>query len=124
MNGGMETLDRIQHVLHISRAYSAEPTLSITMGDHAQIRETSLPEALNSEHEPDLLWVTDPTVDELRTLRIHFPTASVLVTRSRYSRQGATTMSLIDSGADLVIEDESVICAAAGLGALARRPRA
>lgn len=111
-----------RHVLHVTRAFSAEPTLSITLGESMEVREVPLAEAVLSEDEPDLLWIADPRPDDLRALRQRFPTTSMLVTAIESGAGASQVVELLDAGADLVLHDSSVVGAAAGLASLGRRP--
>jgi len=106
-------------VLHVTRAFSAQPTLGELLGDVVVV-EAPLAEAL-SHHglHPDLVWVSTAGADDVRLVRRRFPAAKVLAT----PRRGSTSperVALIGE-ADLVLIDEGVVLAAAGLHALSRR---
>ncbi|HEY6795600.1 MAG TPA: hypothetical protein VI248_13055 [Kineosporiaceae bacterium] len=106
-------------VLHVTRAFSAQPTLGELLDD-VRVIELPLAEALaNLDLDPDLVWVSEANRDALRAVRRQFPRAPLLAT----PRRGATPedrVALIPE-ADLVLTDEGVVLAAAGLQALSRR---
>ena len=83
------TDQRAVTVLHVARAFSAQPTLGELLGD------------------------------DVRSVRRQFPHARVLAT----PRRAATSDERVDliGEADLVLLDEGVVLAAAGLQALSRR---
>lgn len=106
-------------VLHVERAFSAQPTLGELLGD-VRVVELPLAEALApSDVDPDLIWISTALPADLRALRLRFPCARVLATPRR-SASSQERVELI-SEADLVLTDEGVVLAAAGLQALSRR---
>lgn len=114
--GGLTT------VLHVARAFSAQPTLSELLGD-VRVVEEPLVEALASRGpDPQLIWVSAATPDDVRAVRRRFPTARLLATPAR-SATSEERVALIGE-ADLVLLDEGVVLAAAGLQALSRRSTA
>jgi hypothetical protein len=106
-------------VLHVARAFSAQPTLGELLGDVCVV-ETPMADALTrADLRPDLIWISTATADDVRAVRRCFPRARVLAT----PRRAATSDERVDliSEADLVLVDEGVVLAAAGLQALSRR---
>jgi hypothetical protein len=106
-------------VLHVARAFSAQPTLSECLGD-AVVVEAPLAEALAGSSLPDVIWVSSASPEQVGAVRRHFPAARILATpQLRVDPQ--QVIRLIACGADLVLQDEGVVLAAAGLQALSRR---
>jgi hypothetical protein len=106
-------------VLHVARAFSAQPTLGDFLDD-VDVVELPLPEVLaNADLQPELIWVSAATPERVHALRDRFPTARILATP-----HGVLTSSdvvrLIEE-ADLVLADGGVLLAVAGLQALSRR---
>lgn len=130
------TRTRTRIVLHIAHAFSAEPTLSIALQSffdrlrtddveniNTLICEKPFDEAIVWPQVPDLVWFSDPSVHQVGAIRTNFPQSSILATvPSVHSVHNFT--ALINAGADLVFDDNSVVCAAAALTSLMRRPRA
>jgi hypothetical protein len=114
----------MQHydVIHVERAFSAQPTLSDALGPSAVVHELPLAEALANDLDPDLVWASDATADLVHLLREHFPDAQLLATLPRTAGTKAV-LALLAEGADLVLRDEGVLLAAAALQAMARRRR-
>jgi len=106
-------------VLHVTRAFSAQPTLSEYLPE-ATVLETPLPEALARVGlRPDVVWVSSALPADVEALRGHFPDAAVLASPAR-TASSRDVVRLI-SAADLVLADEGVVLAAAGLQVLCRR---
>ncbi len=118
--GGMT--DAAVTVLHVARAFSAQPTLGEILGDDVRVVEAPMAETL-ARHDlhPDLVWVSTATADDVRDVRRRFPRARVLATPRR-AADPRERVELIRE-ADLVLVDEGVVLAAAGLQALSRRIR-
>jgi hypothetical protein len=118
-------VDRMTHpttvtVLHVARAFSAQPTLGEVLGDAVRVVEAPLAEALaRGDLGPDLVWVSSATAPEVRAVRDRFPHARVLATPHRTATSD-DRVALIEE-ADLVLLDEGIVLAAAGLQALSRR---
>lgn len=110
-------------VLHVERAFSAQPTLGDALGPETEVHELPLAEALASELEPDLIWSSDATPDKLHLLRLRFPAAALLATVGRQAAPDIVLL-LFAHGADLVLRDEGVLLAAAALASLSRRREA
>jgi hypothetical protein len=107
-------------VLHVARAFSAQPTLGEVLGDDVRVVEAPMAEALaRRDLHPDLVWVSTAGADDVRTVRRHFPRTRVLAT-PRQAVDARERVALIGE-ADLVLVDEGVVLAAAGLQALSRR---
>lgn len=107
-------------VLHVVRAFSAQPTLGEVLGDAVRVVELPMAEAVApSELRADLVWISTATAADVRAVRRRFPAARVLAT----PRSTATSDERVEliSEADLVLLDEGVVLAAAGLQALSRR---
>ena len=107
-------------VLHVARAFSAQPTLGELLGEEVRVVESPMAEALTrSELHPDLVWISSAWAADVRAVRERFPHARVLATPQR----AATSQDRVDliGEADLVLMDEGVVLAAAGLQALSRR---
>ncbi len=109
--------------LHVTRAFSAQPTLGAQLGPDTGVIELPLPEALATESEPDLVWASNAAPSTVAALRARFPAAGLLVTVP--SSAGAQQIvELIGQGADLVLRDEGVLLVAAALTSLNRRASA
>jgi len=106
-------------VMHVARAFSAQPTLGELLGD-VRVVEVPMAEAL-ARHglQPDLIWISSAVAADVRAVRERFPRARVLAT----PRRGASSPERVEliGEADLVLLDEGVVLAAAGLQALSRR---
>jgi hypothetical protein len=109
-------------VLHVTRNFSAEPTLSQQLGVPAVVREVPLAEALVQHWQPDLVWASSGLADDVSLLRAAFPTSALLVSVSRLATP-TMIIDLYDRGADLVVTDEGVRHAAAAATSLLRRRR-
>jgi hypothetical protein len=111
-------------VLHVTRSFFAEPTLSQHVGQHiggrVVVRELPLPEAVVRLGAPDLVWVSSGEPEDVDLLRIAFPHADLLVSVARDVTPTAV-IDLYDRGADLVVTDEGVRHAAAAVTSLLRR---
>ncbi len=107
-------------MLHVERAFSAQPTLGDLLGPDVSVHELPLAEALAGDLAPHLVWVSTATVDAVHLLRLRFPDATLLATVRREAVAPAV-VSLFAAGADLVLRDEGVLLAAAALESLARR---
>jgi hypothetical protein len=106
-------------VLHVTRAFSAQPTLSECL-DGMDVVETPLPEALASGSlHPDVVWVSFALPADVEALHVRYPWARILATPGR-TASAADVVRLI-SAADLVLRDEGVVLAAAGVQVLCRR---
>jgi hypothetical protein len=106
-------------VMHVARAFSAQPTLGELLGD-VHVVELPLAEALAGHLlDPDLVWVSGAVPDDVHAIRRRFPWARLLATPRR-NAPPEERVALI-SEADLVLTDEGVVLAAAGLQALSRR---
>lgn len=106
-------------VLHVTRAFSAEPTLSECLVD-VRVVEVPLPEALAPGGlRPDVVWISSALPPDVEALRRRFPRARILATPAR-TATSPDVVQLIGS-ADLVLPDEGVLLAAAGVHALCRR---
>lgn len=106
-------------VIHVERAFSAQPTLSSALGPDAAVYEMPLPEALATDLTPDLIWTSNATAESVRLLRTRFPLARLLATVHR-AAPPPEVVHLFACGADQVLRDEGVLLAAAALQALAR----
>jgi hypothetical protein len=111
-------------VLHVTRSFFAEPTLSQHVGQQTgrevHVLELPLPEAVLRLGQPDLVWATTAEPEDVDLLRTAFPGAELLVTVPR----DATPTYIIDlyeRGADLVVTDAGVRHAAAAATSLLRR---
>lgn len=113
-------------VLHVVRAFSAQPTLGIALAQilpgGAVVHEEPFPEALVSHVVPDVVWVSSADPICVDALRERFPGAALLATLPAHA-PAAHVVRVLDCGADLVLRDEGVLLAAAGIAALARRRR-
>lgn len=112
------------HVLHVVRAFSAQPTLgdalSAALPGGAAVHEVPFSEALVSHDAPDVVWVSSADAPVVDALRERFPTAALLATLPPHAST-AEVVLLLAHGADLVLRDEGVVLAAAGIVSLARR---
>jgi hypothetical protein len=111
-------------LLHVTRSFFAEPTLSQQIGQRlgvrVLVRELPLPEAVVRLGAPDLVWVSSGEPEDVDLLRVAFPGADLLVSVARDSTPNAI-IDLYDRGADLVVSDEGVRHAAAAVTSLLRR---
>ncbi|HET9657229.1 MAG TPA: hypothetical protein VFP72_17895 [Kineosporiaceae bacterium] len=107
-------------VIHVERAFSAQPTLGDALGLEATVLELPLPELLACEPHPDLIWISDATEDAVHLVRERFPTVLLLATVPRTTGP-KPVLALMEAGADLVLRDEGILLAAAALQAMARR---
>ena len=107
-------------VLHVTRGFSAQPTLRDALPPGTRIRERPLAEALAGADQPDVVWVSGATADAVHALRTRFPAASLLATVSPAAPPEDVVL-LIAHGADLVLRDGGVLLGAAAVGALVRR---
>jgi hypothetical protein len=111
-------------VLHVTRSFYAEPTLSQQVSQHVdravQVREVPLPEAVVRLGAPDLVWVSSGEPEDVDLIRTAFPYAELLVTVDR-AASPTYVIDLYDRGADLVVADEGVRHAAAAVTSLLRR---
>jgi len=111
-------------VLHVTRSFSAEPTLSQCVSQQVDrevhVRELPLLEAVVRLGAPDLVWASSGEPEDVDLLRAAFPAASLLVS---VTRDAAPTyvIDLYERGADLVVGDEGVRHAAAAVTSLLRR---
>ncbi|MBI4939295.1 MAG: hypothetical protein HY830_00940 [Actinobacteria bacterium] len=114
------------HVLHVVRAFSAQPTLgdalSAALPGGADVHEAPLAEALVSHDVPDVVWVSSADAPTVDAVRARFPGAAVLATLPARA-SAADVVVLLAHGAALVLRDEGVVLAAAGIVSLARRRR-
>jgi uncharacterized membrane protein YgcG len=109
-------------VLHVTRAFSAQPTLSECLPD-ADVVEAPLAEALApGRRPPDVLWVSSASPAEVEALHARYPASAVLATPAR-TASAKDVVELIRL-ADLVLADEGIVLAAAGVQALRRRREA
>jgi hypothetical protein len=106
-------------VLHVVRAFSAQPTLGAALPD-ARVVELPLADALGGHLVPDLVWMSSAQPGEVLLLRRHLPRVGLLATLPRLADPDEVVL-LFAHGADLVLRDEGVLLAAAGLQSLARR---
>ena len=107
-------------VIHVERAFSAQPTLGNALGPSCVVHEMPLPAALACGFEADLVWASDASPALVHLLRSQFPGADLLATLPRTAESKAV-LALLDEGADLVLRDEGVLLAAAALQSMARR---
>jgi hypothetical protein len=114
------TEEMIISVLHVARAFSAQPTLGDLLGDGVIVHELPLADALAGSGSTDVIWLSDADPQVLSCLRLRYPGAAVLVSLGRQG-SAADVVTLLELGADLVLRDEGVVLAAAGVQALARR---
>jgi hypothetical protein len=106
--------------VHVTRAFSAQPTLRDQLGPEYEVHEMPLPEVLAYPRHIDLAWVSDGDPASIAAVHARHPDAAVLATLAR----SATTPDVLEAlalGADLVLRDEGVVLAAAALAALGRR---
>lgn len=109
-------------VLHVTRAFSAQPTLGGYLAGMG-VLEVPLAEALApSQQSPEVIWDSAATAADVEALRRRYPLARILATPSAAST-GPDLVRLIGA-ADLVLADEGVVLAAAGVQALHRRAQA
>jgi len=106
-------------IVHVARAFSAQPTLGVYLDD-ATVVEAPLPEVLGGALRPDVIWVSAAAPAEVAAVRLRFPACRILATPARRA-DADEVVELIAAGADLVLQDEGVLLAAAGLHALSRR---
>jgi hypothetical protein len=113
-------------ILHVTRSFSAEPTLSQCVGQQVgravHVRELPLLEAVVRLGAPDLVWASSADPEDVDLLRAAFPGASLLVSVARDTNP-TYVIDLYDRGADLVVSDEGVRHAAAAVTSLLRRRR-
>jgi hypothetical protein len=111
-------------VLHVTRSFSAEPTLSQYVRQHTdrdvRVRELPLLEAVVRLGAPDLVWASSAEPEDVPLLRAAFPGASLLVSVAR-DAEPSYVIDLYERGADLVVTDEGVRHAAAAVTSLLRR---
>lgn len=108
-------------VLHVTRAFSAQPTLSECLDD-VRVVECPLPEALMPGRRcPEIVWVSAALPADVEALRARYPQARILATPARNASSG--DVGQLIASADLVLRDEGVVLAAAGIQALRRRER-
>ena len=107
-------------VLHVTRSFFAEPTLSQQIRLPVIVRELPLPEALVRLGRPDLVWASSAEPADVGLLRLAFAHAELLVSVSRDATP-TYIIDLYDRGADLVVADEGVRHAAAAATSLLRR---
>jgi hypothetical protein len=107
-------------VIHVERAFSAQPTLSNSLGPAFVVHELPLPDTLACGFAPDLIWASDATADLVHLLRTRFPTSHLLATVPR-TADPRVVLALLDEGTDLVLRDEGILLAAAALQSMARR---
>jgi hypothetical protein len=106
-------------VLHVTRAFSAQPTLSECL-DGLDVVEAPLPEALApGTMHPDVVWVSAALPTDVEALHSRYPHARILATPSRTASAGDVVRLIAQ--ADLVLRDEGVVLAAAGVQVLCRR---
>jgi hypothetical protein len=109
-------------VLHVTRSFFAEPTLTQQLELPVHVREVPLPEAMVHPGHPDLVWASSADPTDVSLLRAVFPDASLLVSVDR-GAQPTYIIDLYERGADLVVTDEGVRHAAAAARSLLRRRR-
>jgi hypothetical protein len=107
-------------VLHVTRGFSAQPTLRDALPPGTQVLERPLAEALVCLDRPDVVWVSSATADAVHAVHTRFPQAALLAT-VRPAAPPEEVVLLIAHGADLVLRDGGVLLGAAAVGALARR---
>ena len=106
-------------VMHVARAFSAQPTLSECL-DGMDVVEAPLPEALASGTlHPDVLWVSAALPADVEALHVRYPGSRILATPGRTA--SASDIVRLIARADLVLRDEGVVLAAAGVQVLCRR---
>ena len=106
-------------VLHVTRAFSAQPTLGGCLSG-MDVVEVPLLEALSPAREsPEVIWDSSATAVDVASLRRRYPLARILATPPRAATE-PDVVRLI-AVADLVLRDEGVMLAAAGVQALHRR---
>jgi hypothetical protein len=109
-----------REILHVTRSFFAEPTLSQQMTVPVRVLEVPLVEALVRHYRPDLVWASSAEPADVSLLRAAFPDAALMVTVAR-AAEPTYVIDLYDRGADLVVADEGVRHAAAAAGSLLRR---
>lgn len=113
-------------VLHVVRAFSAQPTLAALLSQAlpggVAVHEAPFPEAVVGHDQPDVVWVSSADAVCVDALRERFPQAALLATLPAHAPAGDVVL-VLGAGADLVLRDEGVVLAAAGILALARRRR-
>lgn len=107
-------------VLHVTRGFSAQPTLRDALPPGTVVAERPLAEALAGHDRPDVVWVSHATADTVHAVRTRFPDAALLATVSP-SAPPEEVVLLIAHGTDLVLRDGGVLLGAAAVGTLARR---
>lgn len=107
-------------VLHVTRGFSAQPTLRDALPAGTRVLERPLAEALAGLDVPDVVWVSSATADAVHALRRRFPQASLLATVPPAAPPEDVVL-LIAHGTDLVLRDGGVLLGAAAVGALVRR---
>lgn len=106
-------------VLHVTRAFSAQPTLSEYLPD-AVVTEAPMPEAMAlGRLRPDVVWLSSALPGDVEAIRSRYPEAAVLATPAR-TASAVDVVRLIEL-ADLVLADDGVVLAAAGVQVLCRR---
>jgi hypothetical protein len=109
-------------ILHVTRSFSAEPTLSQELAQPVRVLEVPLLEALVRHYRPDVVWASSGEPADVTLLRAAFPRAALMVSVAR-SCSPTYVIDLYERGADLVVADEGVRHAAAAAGSLLRRRR-
>jgi hypothetical protein len=107
-------------ILHVTRSFFAEPTLSQQLAIPVRVLEVPLVEALVRHYRPDLVWASSAEPADVSLLRAAFPAASLMVSVGR-GAEPTYIIDLYDRGADLVVADEGVRHAAAAASSLLRR---
>ncbi len=107
-------------VLHVTRSFFAEPTLTQQLDLPVRVREVPMPEAMVHPGRPDLVWASSADQEDVSLLRSTFPHAALLVSVHR-TAPPTYVIDLYDRGADLVVTDEGVRHAAAAARSLLRR---
>jgi hypothetical protein len=109
-------------ILHVTRSFSAEPTLSQELAQLVRVLEVPLLEALVRHYRPDVVWASSAEPADVTLLRAAFPRAALMVSVPR-SCPPTYVIDLYERGADLVVSDEGVRHAAAAAASLLRRRR-
>ena len=109
-----------REILHVTRSFFAEPTLSQQLAIPVRVLEVPLVEALVRHYRPDLVWASSADPTDVTLLRAAFPDASLLVSVAR-DASPTQIIDLYERGADLVVADEGVRHAAAAAASLLRR---
>jgi hypothetical protein len=107
-------------VLHVTRGFSAQPTLRDALPPGTEVRERPLAEALAGLDHPDVVWASSATADTVHALRGRFPDAALLASVHPEASPDEVVL-LLAHGADLVLRDGGVLLGAAAVAALARR---